>query len=78
MLYVDDYDVSLIFITKVKLFLYLTKYHAMKTHSMHNWTRRHEDVLGGGGTVPHILNLGTRRRWVVKFTLRPLRPWYTL
>jgi hypothetical protein len=27
-----------------------------------------------GGTAPHILNLGTRWRWVVSFTPRPLYP----
>jgi hypothetical protein len=41
----------------------------------------HEDVLGSGGTAPRILDLGTRRRWVVSFTPRPLylqgeSPWY--
>jgi len=27
-----------------------------------------------GGIVPHILNFGTRCRWVVGFTPRPLYP----
>jgi hypothetical protein len=27
-----------------------------------------------GGIAPHILDLGTRRRWVVSFTSRPLYP----
>jgi len=41
---------------------------------------RHEDVLWIGGIAPRILNLGTRWRWVVSFTLRPLcsrgkNPW---
>jgi len=36
---------------------------------------------GSGGIAPHLLGLGTRRRWVVSFTPRPLypqekRPWY--
>jgi hypothetical protein len=49
--------------------LCLTK-HSMKTY----W--------GSGGTAPRILGLGTRWRWVVSFTLRPLYPqgkcpWYT-
>jgi hypothetical protein len=38
------------------------KYHTMKTY----W--------GNGGITPRILNLGTRWRWVVSFTLRPLYP----
>jgi hypothetical protein len=29
---------------------------------------------GSGGIAPRILNLGTRRRWVVSFTPRPLYP----
>jgi hypothetical protein len=47
---------------KVKLSLCLTKHHAMKTH----W--------GSGGVAPRILDLGTRWRWVVSFTPRPLYP----
>jgi hypothetical protein len=44
---------------------------------------RHEDVLGSGGKAPRILDLGTRWRWVVSFTTRPLYPqgkipWYPL
>jgi hypothetical protein len=36
---------------------------------------------GSGGIGPRILDLGTRKRWVVSFTLRPLyprgkSPWY--
>jgi hypothetical protein len=36
---------------------------------------------GSGGTAPRILDLGTRLRWVVTFTPRPLypqgkSPWY--
>jgi hypothetical protein len=51
--------------------LFLTKYHALKAY----W--------GSGGTVPHVPDLGTRWRWVVSFTTRPLyrqgkSPWYTL
>jgi hypothetical protein len=45
---------------KVNLSLCLTKHHAMKT----NWGSRCID--------PRILNLGTRRRIVANFTLRPL------
>jgi hypothetical protein len=37
-------------------------YHAMKTY----W--------GSGGTVPRILDVGTRWRWVVCFTPRPFYP----
>jgi hypothetical protein len=48
----------------------LTEHHTMKTH----W--------GSGGTVPRILDLGTRWRWVVRFTPRPLypreKPWHPL
>jgi hypothetical protein len=64
------------FLTKVfsydvkgKVALYLIKHHAIKTY----W--------GSGGIVPRILELGTRWRWVVSFTPRPLypqvkSPWY--
>jgi len=41
--------------------VYLTKHHAMKTY----W---------GAGIAPRILDLGTRRRWVVIFTSLPLYP----
>jgi hypothetical protein len=56
---------------KVKLSLYLTKHHAMKA------------CWGSGRIAPHILDLGTRLRWVVSFTTRPLypqgkSPWYLL
>jgi hypothetical protein len=39
--------------------------------------------LGSGGTALSILDLGTRWRWVVSFTTRPLYPqrkslWYPL
>jgi hypothetical protein len=51
--------------------MYLTKHHAMKMY----W--------GSGGIAPHILDLDTRWRQVVSFTLRPLylqgkSPWYPL
>jgi len=42
------------------LSLCLTKRHATKTY----W--------GSGAITPRILDLGTRRRWVVSFTPRPL------
>jgi hypothetical protein len=32
-------------------------------------------VWYSGGVAPHILKLGTRRRWVIGFTARPLYPW---
>jgi len=32
------------------------------------WAPRHEGVLGSGGIGPHILDLGTRQKWVVCFT----------
>jgi hypothetical protein len=47
---------------KVKLLLCLTEHHAMKTYG------------GSGDIAPRILDLGTRRRWVVSFTPRPLYP----
>jgi hypothetical protein len=47
---------------KLKLSLCLNKHHAMKTY----W--------GNGGMAPLILDLGTRWRWVVSFTPRPLYP----
>jgi len=42
-----------------------------------------EAYWGSGSIVPHILGLGTRWRWVVSFTSRPLypkgkNPWYPL
>jgi hypothetical protein len=45
-----------------KLSLCLTKHHAMKTY----WRN--------GGLAPRILDLGTRRRWVVTFTPRQHYP----
>jgi hypothetical protein len=33
---------------------------------------RHESTCGRSGIAPHVLNLGTRRRWVVRFTIWPL------
>jgi hypothetical protein len=46
---------------KVKLSLWLTKRHAMKTY-------------GDGGIAPRILDLSSSWRWVVSFTPRPLNP----
>jgi hypothetical protein len=48
-----------------------------------NRAPRHEGVLGSGGIAPRILYLGTRWRWVVNFTPRPLclqrnSPWHLL
>jgi hypothetical protein len=48
-----------------------------------NWAPPHEGVLGSGGIAPRILDLGTRWRWVVSFTPRPLyhqgkSRWYPL
>jgi hypothetical protein len=48
-----------------------------------DWVPRHEGVWGSGGISPTILDLGTRWRWVVSFTPRPLypqgkSPWYPL
>jgi hypothetical protein len=47
------------------------------------WAQRNEGVLGNGGIAPRILDLGTRGRWMVSFTPRPLypqgkSPWYPL
>jgi hypothetical protein len=39
-----------------------------------NWAPRDEGVLGEWGIAPPILDLGTRWRWVVSFTPRPLYP----
>jgi hypothetical protein len=39
-----------------------------------NYAPRHEDLSGSGGIAPRILNLGTRWRRVVSFTLRPIYP----
>jgi hypothetical protein len=55
----------------VKFSLCLTKHHAMKAY----W--------GSGGIDARVLDLGTRWRWVVSFTTRPLypqvkSPWYPL
>jgi hypothetical protein len=47
---------------EVKLFICLTKYHAMKTY----WR--------SGGTAPLILNFRNRWRWLVSLTARPLYP----
>jgi hypothetical protein len=56
---------------KGKVALCFTKHHAMKIY----W--------GNGGIAPRIIDLGTRWRWVVSFTPRPLypqgkNPWYPL
>jgi hypothetical protein len=40
-----------------------------------NWAPCHEGVLESGDIDPRILDLGTRWRWVVNFTPRPLYPW---
>jgi hypothetical protein len=51
---------------KVNLSLCLTKHHVIKTYWM------------SGGIAPCILDLGTRRRWVVSFTPWPLYSRYPL
>jgi hypothetical protein len=48
-----------------------------------NQRPHHESVLESGSVAPRILNLGTRWRWMVSFTLRLLYPqgesrWYPL
>jgi hypothetical protein len=55
-----DRAITAVVKVKVKLSLYLTEHHAMKTY----W--------GCGGIAPRILDLGTRWRWVVSCTPRPL------
>jgi hypothetical protein len=37
-----------------------------------NWSSHHEGVLGSGGMAPCIRDLGSRWKWVVRFTPRPL------
>jgi len=44
----------------------------MKTYSVLNWSRRHEDWCDSGGIAARRLILGSRWRWVVRFTPRPL------
>jgi hypothetical protein len=57
---------------KVKLSLCLTKNHPLNAYpSLSQWSH-HEDILGEWGIAPRILNLGTRWRWVVSLTPRPL------
>jgi len=34
--------------------------------------------LGSGGIAPHIINPGTRWRWMVSFTPRSHYPWYPM
>jgi hypothetical protein len=40
-----------------------------------NWAPHHEGIFGSGVIAPHILDFGTRWRWVVSFTPRL---WYPL
>jgi hypothetical protein len=37
-----------------------------------DYAPHNEDVWGNGGIIPHILNLGTRRRYAVSFITLPL------
>jgi hypothetical protein len=39
-----------------------------------NWAPHHEGELGSASIAPHILDLGTRWRWVVSFTPRERVP----
>jgi hypothetical protein len=62
---------------------YWTIYIKVNLSLCFSWAPRHEDVLGSRGIAPRILGLGTRWRWVVSFTPRPLysqgkSPWYPL
>jgi hypothetical protein len=45
---------------------------AMKKHPVLNKWLCYEDVLGNGGIARHVLNLGTRWKWAIIFTSRPL------
>jgi hypothetical protein len=58
---------------KVKLPLYLTKYHAIRTYRVLNQAPHHEDVWGSEGIAPRI-NFGIRWRRVVSFTTQTLYP----
>jgi hypothetical protein len=58
--------------SEINWFLCLTKYHAMKLYPVLNQAARHRDIWRNGGITPHLLNHGSRWRWVVSFTPRPL------
>jgi len=50
----------------------------MTQFKMYNaYTLYHENIWGSGGTFPHILNLGSRQRWVVIFLPQPLSTHWT-
>jgi hypothetical protein len=54
---------------------------AIDVHSSRTCFRSHKLISESQGIAPRILDLGTRRRWVVSFTPRPLypqgkSPWY--
>jgi hypothetical protein len=58
-------------------------YYIDKMSLCFKWAPRHGGVLGSGGIDLHILDLGTRWRWVVSFAPWPLysqgkNPWYLL
>jgi len=44
----------------MKLSLFLTKYHTMKTYPLLNYVPRSGNVLGSRGIAPRILDLGIR------------------
>ena len=44
---------------------------SLKDAHVHPWNYK-----GNGGIAPRILNLGTKRTWVVSFTRLPLYPWW--
>jgi hypothetical protein len=44
------------------------------SHPCTQLSTTHQDIWGSGGTASHILDLGTRWRWVVSFTLQLLYP----
>jgi hypothetical protein len=58
----DEIQIKHVKTVKVRMSLYLTKYHAIKTYPVLNYEPRHEDVRRSGGIAPRILNLGTRWR----------------
>jgi len=51
--------------------LCLTDYNAMKRYPLLNEALCYKDALGRGG-IARCINLGTRCRWLVSFTPRPL------
>jgi hypothetical protein len=70
----NEYTVSSI-PCKVKLSLRLNKYHSVKTYILPNSASHHEGVWGRRGIASCIISLGTKWKWTVSVTPRPLEPW---